>query len=256
MAAPTYGVRGIVVRKTKLGESDLICTLVAQDGSQVRAVAKGARKPNSSFSSRLELYSVVDLLCAQGRNLDIVKEARLVSAHDGLRMSVERSAAAACIAELLERLTQPKLPCDRLFDCSCAALDCVERCVIDSLPFVCASQLLKSLAFEGLRPSLRVCAACGCDVDAAQGEGIARFSVHDGGLMCPDCARVAQTTPVGAATLSWAYLGLSSTFTQIEHSGATVQIGIDCMQLCLAWIRAHVGYDLKSARFLLTAGLF
>ena len=78
MARPTYTARVIVVRKTKLGESDLILTLLAEDGSQLRAVAKGARKPKSSFASRLELFSVADVLCARGRSLDVVSEARLV----------------------------------------------------------------------------------------------------------------------------------------------------------------------------------
>ena len=81
MASATYTARAIVLRKTKLGESDLIVTLLAQDGSQARAVAKGARKPSSPFAARLELYSSVDLLCSEGRNLDIVKEARIASSH-------------------------------------------------------------------------------------------------------------------------------------------------------------------------------
>ena len=56
MAADTYSLQALVLRKTKLGETDLIVTLLAQDGRQVRAVAKGARKPNSSFASRLEIF--------------------------------------------------------------------------------------------------------------------------------------------------------------------------------------------------------
>ena len=100
MSQPTYDARAIVLRKTKLGESDLILTLLAEDGSQMRAVAKGARKPASSFAARLELYSVVDLLVARGRSLDIVKEARLVAAHDAMRCNLEASAAAAPVAGL------------------------------------------------------------------------------------------------------------------------------------------------------------
>lgn len=80
MSQPTYGARGIVLRKTKLGEGDLVVTLLSEDGSQLRAVAKGARKSTSPFASRLELYSVADALLARGRSLDIVKEARLVAA--------------------------------------------------------------------------------------------------------------------------------------------------------------------------------
>ncbi|WP_041238763.1 DNA repair protein RecO, partial [Gordonibacter pamelaeae] len=115
MASATYTARAIVLRKTKLGESDLIVTLLAQDGSQVRAVAKGARKPSSPFAARLELYSSVDLLCSEGRSLDIVKEARIASSHERLRRDLEHAACAAPMAELLDRVTQEGLANPRLF---------------------------------------------------------------------------------------------------------------------------------------------
>ena len=52
MGERTRNDRVVVLRKTKLGESDLILTLLSSDGSQIRAVAKGARKPKSPFSTR------------------------------------------------------------------------------------------------------------------------------------------------------------------------------------------------------------
>ena len=36
MSQPTYDARAIVLRKTKLGESDLILTLLAEDGLYAR----------------------------------------------------------------------------------------------------------------------------------------------------------------------------------------------------------------------------
>lgn len=122
MAADTYSLQALVLRKTKLGETDLIVTLLAQDGRQVRAVAKGARKPNSSFASRLEIFSEVDLLLVCGKSLDIVKEAKLLNAHIGVREDMEHAAAAAPIVDLLTRLTQPDLESSRLYDLSASAL--------------------------------------------------------------------------------------------------------------------------------------
>ena len=57
MAQPTYSLRALVLRRTKLGESDLILTLLSEDGSQKRAVAKGARRPKSSFAARTEPFA-------------------------------------------------------------------------------------------------------------------------------------------------------------------------------------------------------
>ena len=113
MSQPTYRLRALILRRTKLGESDLILTMLAEDGSLAKAVAKGARKPKSSFAARTEPLCAVDLLCARGRSLDIVKEARLAAAHDRLRRTVESSTAAMPVLELLGRVAQPAQPASR-----------------------------------------------------------------------------------------------------------------------------------------------
>ncbi|MFR7495204.1 MAG: DNA repair protein RecO [Adlercreutzia sp.] len=90
MAQPTYSLRALVLRRTKLGESDLILTLLSEDGSQKRAVAKGARRPKSSFAARTE--PAIDA----PRRAEVStfwKEARLVAAHDALRCNPRPSAA-------------------------------------------------------------------------------------------------------------------------------------------------------------------
>ena len=41
---------------TKLAEQDLILTLLSETGEQLRAVAKGARKPGGRLAARVELF--------------------------------------------------------------------------------------------------------------------------------------------------------------------------------------------------------
>ena len=81
----TRHTSAIVIDRTKLGESDLILTLLEADGSQGRAVAKGARKPGGKLAARVQLFCEDDLLLAVGRNLDVVAEAQLSCAHASLR---------------------------------------------------------------------------------------------------------------------------------------------------------------------------
>ena len=71
----TYRTRAIVLDRTKLAEQDLILTLLSADGSQLRAVAKGARKPGGRLAARAELFCETDFLLAAGRSLDVVSEA-------------------------------------------------------------------------------------------------------------------------------------------------------------------------------------
>ena len=125
MASPTKTITALVLRRTKLGETDVIVTLLAEDGSQVKAVAKGARKPTSSFASRLELYSVAKILVAEGKNLDIVKEVRLLEGNAQERfLSFERISAdrrAPCevnVREPADRALVRAFACSASFHCN------------------------------------------------------------------------------------------------------------------------------------------
>ena len=182
MASPTKTITALVLRRTKLGETDVIVTLLAEDGSQVKAVAKGARKPTSSFASRLELYSVAKILVAEGKNLDIVKEVRLLEGNEALRNDFFRSSASAPIVELLAKSTYENQPTARLFALSRAALHSIATTPNDPLVATLAG-LLKALAFLGFRPSFTECVGCGDTPELAEGTR-QTFSFFDGGVVC------------------------------------------------------------------------
>lgn len=255
MARPTYRARVIVLRKTKLGESDLILTLLAENGAQLRAVAKGARKPTSTFSSRLELFSVADVLCAKGKTLDVVSEAQLVEGNARLRGDIALAAAAAPVAELLDRVTQLGLENERLFAMTRAALAAMNRADAQSACAICAAHLLKTFAFCGLRPQLGRCAACGAEVPSAT-EGTLAFSAREGGVICSRCRPHVETSFIEAASAYWASFLLASTFRDIEAAHIGPAASFSALKLCQTWTLEHVGCRLKSLNFLFTCGLF
>lgn len=256
MSQPTYGARGIVLRKTKLGEGDLVVTLLSEDGSQLRAVAKGARKPTSPFASRLELYSVADALLARGRSLDIVKEVRLVEGNERLRCDLERAVCAAPVAELSGRVSQDGLENPRLFALTRVALSSLGRVEAPFAPAIAAGHLLKALAFAGLRPSLDACVVCGRELGASAPEGLAALSYREGGVVCPACRGAAEAVMVPASTLGWCRVLLGSTFAEIEGMGVDPSASFAALRFCQQWVREHVGANLRSLDFLFTCGLF
>lgn len=265
MASPTYTTRALVLRKTKLGESDLVLTLLAQDGSQIRAVAKGARKPANSFSARLELYSVVDVLCSKGRSLDVISEARLVASNERLRLDMEHAAAAAPMAELLDKMTQHGLESPRLFACTETALRTMGEVPAAHAPLVCAAYLLKALAFSGLRPNFALCTVCGAPVDVSQTASSEidfsslYLSFREGGLICADCRSQVDARPLSPTTVAWANYLLGSTFSEIAEAApakGAVGAAFAVLHFCHEWIREHVGCSLKSLNFLFSCGLY
>lgn len=252
MASPTYPLRALVLRRTKLGESDVICTLLSSDGSQVRAVAKGARKPTSAFSSRLEVYAVCDLLLARGKSLDIVKEARLAEGNAHLRCDLALMEAAAPMVELLDRTTQVGLADARLFDMTCKALATLKNASEAQASIVCAAHLLKALAILGFRPRLDTCVECGRPLSLESAPGRVPFSLIDGGMVCAACRVNAETILLDRTVAQWAQALLFATFEEIGAFEVVPQTALGLLRFLQLWVRQHVGTNLKSLSFLIS----
>lgn len=255
MAAPTYDAEALVCRRTKLGETDVILTLLDAQGRQLRAVAKGARKPSSPFSSRLETGSVCRLLLARGRSLDIVKEARIVQAHSSIRTDHERFAAAAVVLELASKTSMPELENERLYALSVAALDRMAKCPAESLLPLAAASVLKMLAYSGFRPGFDACVACGQPIDLLAPPGMLRhFSAAEGGVLCDECARTALSRLERTGVLQAGNHLLHATFDQVADavvSGALrCDAAADALQVAGELARAHLQTRLPSVDFL------
>lgn len=238
-------MRGLVLRKTKLKESDLIVEVLGEEGSLVRAVAKGARKPKSSFASRLELGNSVELLCAPSRGLAIVQECRLKSARLGLRSDYDKLICAEAALELLSKCAQEDLPQPKLLAASEAGLDCLAEVPAEKATAILAAIFLKTLAFVGLRPELRCCVLCGAPL-----ENPVRFSDFDGGTVCPDCARETQTRAFAPAVLPTAAFLLHNPYSVISSNEYGSDIIEDVLQICQALAKTHLDVSLRSLRLM------
>lgn len=255
MASQTYAARGLVLKRTKLGETDVICTFVSATGAQFKAVAKGARKPTSSFASRLEVFSVCDLLLVSGKSLDIVKEARLVDGHPGLRSSLERTEAASPMVDLLGRATQVGLDVPRLFEMTDKALSLAEQCSVEVLPNLSAAYLLKAMSLLGFQPSFSACALCGQPLlGQAAGTSSASFmdfSLVDGGVVCSNCRHESETLRLDTKVIECGQALLYATFDDVVATPVDSQILFELLRFIQLWSNHHLAIKLKSLDFLI-----
>lgn len=242
---PTYPLRAIVLRKTKLGETDVILTLIASDGHQVRAVAKGMRKPGSRYAGRLQPFAEVDLLLFEGRSLDVVTEAETVESRAGLREDFDRTAAASVVADVTDKLTADSDAEERLFGLARASMRAMEGCSLDALPALVSGFLVKAMALHGVRPELESCATC-----AAAAEGGTTFSVGSGGVLCPSCgerdAFAVPFTEEGRSLLS-SLLGM--TMEEIANAGIGHADVRSAFGLLRGFVAHHVPARLKALDF-------
>jgi DNA repair protein RecO (recombination protein O) len=242
---PSYSVRALVLRKTKLGETDTILTLLSDDGRQVRAVAKGLRKPGGRFGARLEPYAVCDLLMHTGRSLDVVTEAQTVASHAGLREDFDRSAAASVVADLVDKIAVEGQTEPKLFALSTTTLDVMEAACSEALPALVVAFLVKAMAMHGYRPELEACAGCG-----GEAADSSRFSVASGGALCAECAALdATAVEFGPQGRAWLRTLLSARMADVEGLGMPPAACEDCFALVRAFVACHVPARLKALDF-------
>ena len=197
-----FKAHGIVLRRTKLAECDLIVTLLADCAGQLRVVAKGARKPSAKLAGAMNLGNEVELLVSEGRGLPIVSEARLVRSHANVAADYDRAvlvdAALDCACELtVEGNHDP-----RLLPLLAASLEALEAAPSPVLPLLTAAFIFKAAAMQGFRPCLDTCVRCGEPVELAQAGRVA-FDISEGGVVCPECACAAAIKTMDASMLSW-----------------------------------------------------
>ena len=180
----TYRDQAVVLRKLDYGEADRIYTLLTREHGKVGAIAKGVRKTSSKLAHALGLYAHVDLLLAHGRNLDVVAQAALLP---GARIAaeVERTAHAALIAELAERVTEDRHPVDGIYELTVLALEELAR---ETQPRRASAYFLsQALELLGYAPQLSDCASCARPLEPVPSP----FNPAAGGFVCMDCAESA-----------------------------------------------------------------
>lgn len=242
---PAYPARAIVLRKTKLGEADTIVTLLAEDGHQIRAVAKGVRKPTSKFGGRLEPATEVDLLLHTGRNLEVIAEARTVDAHALLREDFDRQAATAVVLDVLDKMACEGEADPRLFGLAHATLGAFECVGSSRLPALVVAFLVKAMAMHGYRPELDACVACGAGVEAG---GL--FSLSAGGVVCDSCGEgTAGVEPFDPAARAWLDRLLRATMADVSVLDVPEGAVADCFALVRSFVTFHLPARLKALDF-------
>jgi len=242
---PSYPIRALVLRKTKLGEADIIVTLLAHDGRIVSAIAKGMRKPTSRFSGRLEPGAVVDLVLNTGRTLEVVSDARSVDLHAVLRTEYDRSCAASVVLDVIDKLAIEGQTEVRVYGLACATLDALAAGDVMSQRAVVTAFLVKAMAMHGYRPHLESCVSCGCVASGACG-----FSLRDGGVVCHTCGGEAPgATRLSASAYDALCLLMRSTMSEIAATPPPSRAVSENLALMRGYISYHVPVRIKALDF-------
>ncbi|RMG85201.1 MAG: DNA repair protein RecO [Chloroflexi bacterium] len=158
MPRPARSIRtqAIILKRRDFGEADRVLTLLTPQHGKVEGIAKGARKPTSTKTGHVELFTLVDILLHRGRNLDIVVQAELVEPYLALREDLQRGAYASYAVELLDRFTEAEdEDSGELFG---LLKETFERlCKVEDARLAVRYYEIRLLDIVGFRPELQEC---------------------------------------------------------------------------------------------------
>lgn len=177
-----YATDAIVLRRADFGEDSRLVTLLARSDGKKTAIARGARRPGSHLGCHLEPFTLCRLFVAQGRNMDLISQARTVDAYSAVRADLDATAAACYAVEVVDRATMHDQEQHGLFDLLAAFLARLDQ---GGKPEPLLRFLdMRVLTLMGYRPALWRCASCTAEVS----DDGPRYSETHGGLHCRDCA--------------------------------------------------------------------
>ncbi|MCA9971091.1 MAG: DNA repair protein RecO [Anaerolineales bacterium] len=192
----TFRLEAIVLKRSDFGEADRLLTLFSREQGKLRAIAKGARKPQSRKTGHVELFMRSRFLLAQGRDLHVITQAELLEAYPALRADLVRTTYAAYACELLDRFTQEDDRHVDMYELLSQALGWFGEA--PDLLLAARTYELTLLSAAGYQPQLFQCLGCREPIQ----EQDQFFSAELGGLLCPACREVDRyAKPVSAVAV-------------------------------------------------------
>ncbi len=213
-----YRDSAVVLRSWKLGEADRIVSLMTQHNGKVRCVAKGARKTQSRFGSRVEPANHLQVQLYRGKGeLDTLTQVEAIERFPTLRTDLEQFARASSMLEVVELVAQDREPNEALYTMLARALHTL---VTSTSHLVVAGFFLKLLSQEGFAPALDACVRCGATQD------LTHLSVDDGGVTCSTCGIGTAMSVEAQALLHLALGGQLGAVLNQPASPATREVDI------------------------------
>ena len=199
----------ICVRKADFSETSQVVTLFTRNAGKLAAVAKGAKRKNSSFDGAIEIFSYGEIMYSQSANANLATLAEFQQ-QPVFQFLSTRLITLNCglfAAEMLNTFTEEHDPHPELFDSYIQFLKDVQSTQDAG---ACLSLLilfqLTLLNEVGTKPVLTRCA--NCKIPFNQQWPHFYFSSLANGLVCPDCEfsfadklRISKETAMSLADL-------------------------------------------------------
>jgi len=179
-------VTGIILKTDDYGDSDKILTVFSKEDGKIPVLYKRAKILKKGGGAVSQLFAVSEYSCFVGKNFYIHNQSMLLKSFAELQKSLKKLAAASYMAQLINYAYENYQKDERAYMLLLYCLGKIEKGSEENLLGYVALFQMKLLAITGYSPMLDSCVVCGKD------SALDSFDIAEGGVMCEECARVAQ----------------------------------------------------------------
>ncbi|MFB4166505.1 DNA repair protein RecO [Virgibacillus sp. JSM 102003] len=238
-------MRGIVIKTQDYSESHKIVTIYSNKLGKISAIARGAKKPKSRMAAVTQPFILGEFFIYVNSGLSTIQQGDVVDSLRFIREDIIKTAYAAYIVELTDKLVDSNLPDNYLFEQLYQTLSWIAEHDDADAEIPMMMYELKLFAKGGFAPTVSNCVSCG------RKDTPLYFSIAEGGLLCSRCNHIdseAIMLPDNVAKLLHIFMSV-----ELERVG-TISVKSANKNLLRRLIDAYYeqygGYYLKSKRFL------
>jgi len=236
----------IVLRRNNLRETSVLADFFTRDFGKITGVLKGMRTEPTKFASSVEPFSLNEIIFYQKRNssVHLVSACDLKNNFNQLRHDVVRSAMATMMLELVGAVMPLEDKNPAVFELVVSSISELEK--TNFAEKILLIFKIKLLSLSGFQPHLDSCVVCDSRV-----MGQAKFSVSQGGLLCPKCAfKDPKARSIFRGTVATLLHIQKNDFSANLNLGMNPEIKKELEIILNSFIQFHLGKELKSQRVL------
>lgn len=173
---------GIVIRTQDYGETNKLVTIFTKKIGKVTTISRGSNRPRSRLSAVSQLFIEGDFLLYVPKGLATLRQGDIIKSFRNIRQDLARTAYAAYIVELTDKLMEEKQSDSFLYDQLRLTLDWINREDDYAIPVMMYE--LKIFKKGGFAPVIDQCVNCHSK------DKPFLFSIQEGGALCTRCRTI------------------------------------------------------------------
>ena len=234
---------GIIIKTQDYGESHKIVTMLSKQLGKLSGIARGAKKPKSRMAAVTQPFIHGNYLVYVNKGLSTIQQGEIVDSFRNIREDIIKTAYAAYIAELTDKLLESRQPDIYIYDQFYRTLTWISNHDEITIPILMYE--IKLYQKGGIGPIVDRCVQCG------QRDRLVSFSVMEGGLLCEGCQTTdSQAIRLPQSLIKLVYIMANIGLERVGNSDVKQQNQALLRKMFDDYYDRYGGYYLKSRKFL------